>query len=246
MFRTFRVVVVALCSTTVLASAATAVALVRSTSPWIDRIARAWARSILWAAGVTVSIENEERFRTTDHCVIVANHYSYFDIPVLLASIPHPLRIFAKASLFKIPIFGWSIRAAGFIPIDRKNRRTALQSFDLATERIRKGNSILVFPEEGRTRHRELRPFQRGAFLLALRSELPILPIVIQGTRNVMKVGQRRITPGPVKVTVLEPIDTHGMRVRDNERVAAETRQKIRVVLFGDEAATDEVPDEEN
>lgn len=244
MFRTFRVVVLALFSTMVFAPAATVVALVRSTSLWIDRIARAWARSILWAAGVTISVENEERLRTTDHCVIVANHYSYFDIPVLLASVHHQLRIFAKASLFKIPIFGWSIRAAGFIPIDRKNRRTALQSFDLATDRIRKGNSILVFPEEGRTRHRELRPFQRGAFLLALRSELPILPIVIRGTRDVMKAGAKRIKPGHVTVTVLEPIDTHGMSVKDNERVAAETRQKIRVVLFGDEAVAETVPDE--
>ena len=73
----------------------------------------------------------------------------------------------AKKSLFSIPIFGWAIGRAGFIPIDRKNRRTAVKSFDLAVERIRKGNTIVIFPEEGRSRELAMRPFQRGAFLLA-------------------------------------------------------------------------------
>lgn len=244
MFRTAWVVVVAFFATLVFAPIATVAALVKSTSPMIDTVARRWARTILWGAGVTVTVVNRDRLETGERFVIVANHYSYFDIPVLFAAIPHPLRFFAKASLFKIPIFGWSIRAAGFIPIDRKNRRTALQSFDLASGRIRMGNTILVFPEEGRTRHRELRPFQRGAFLLALRSELPILPVVIEGTRRVMKTREIRVRPGPVTVTVLEKIDTRGISVKDNERVAAETRQKIRVVLFGDEAAQETVPDE--
>lgn len=244
MFRTIWVAFVGTIATLIYAPLATIIALVKSTSPLVDVVARRWARSFLWAAGIKVEVENYDRLTTGERFVIVANHYSYFDIPVLLGTIPHPLRFFAKASLFKIPIFGWSIRAAGFIPIDRKNRRTALQSFDLASERIRKGNTILVFPEEGRTRHRELRPFQRGAFLLALRSELPILPIAVRGTRHVMKVDSFRVRPGVVTITVLDPIDTRGISVKDNERVAAETRQKIRVILFGDEAALETVPDE--
>src|SRR4029078_4489492 len=108
----------------------------------------------------------------------------------------------AKASLFKIPIFGWAIARAGFIPIDRKNRRTAVKSFDLAGERIRRGNTIVIFPEEGRSRERQMRPFQRGAFLLALKSELPIVPLAVDGTYDVMRAGALRVKPGRVTITL--------------------------------------------
>src|SRR5207244_8286921 len=110
-------------------------------------------------------------------------------IPCIFAAVPQPIRFMAKVSLFKIPIFGWAIGRAGFIPIDRKNRRTAVKSFDLAAERIRRGNTIVIFPEEGRSREIAMRPFQRGGFLLALRSELPILPIAIDGTSDASRAG---------------------------------------------------------
>src|SRR6266567_1921050 len=77
-------------------------------------------------------------------------------------------------------------------PIDRKNRRTAVKSFDMAAERIRRGNTIVIFPEEGRSRNREMRPFQRGAFLLAIKSQVPVVPIAIDGTYDVYRVGAKR------------------------------------------------------
>jgi len=137
----------------------------------------------------------------------------------------------AKVSLFKIPIFGWAIGRAGFIPIDRKNRRTAVKSFDLAVERIRKGNTVVVFPEEGRSRERPMRPFQRGGFLLALRSELPILPIAIDGTYDVFRAGAWKIKPGPVTIRVGTPIPTAGLTVRDKDRLLNESRAQIESML---------------
>ena len=174
-----------------------------------------------------------ERIDATKRYILVANHHSYFDIPCIFAAIPQPIRFMAKASLFKIPIFGWAIARAGFIPIDRKNRRTAVKSFDMAAERIRKGNTVVVFPEEGRSRERAMRPFQRGGFLLALRSELPILPIAILGTYEVFRVGTWRITPGPVTIKVGEPIATAGLTVRDKDRLLNESREQIEAMLVG-------------
>ena len=185
------------------------IAAVRSTSPLIDRIIRVWARTLVRAAGIDLHAENLERLDPQQRYILVANHYSYFDIPCILAAIPQPIRFMAKVSLFKIPIFGWALGRAGFIPIDRKNRRTAVKSFDLAADRIRKGNTIVIFPEEGRSREREMRPFQRGAFLLAMKSQMPIVPIAHR--RDVRRLPRRRdwqITPGRVTVRVGTPIAT--------------------------------------
>src|SRR5687768_16281948 len=145
-------------------------ALVRSTAPAINWAIRVWARTLVRAAGIDLRVENGERVDPARRYIIVANHYSYHDIPCIIAAIPQPIRFMAKSSLFKIPIFGWALARTGFIPIDRKNRRTAVKSFDLAAERIRKGNTIVIFPEEGRTREKQMRPFQRGAFLLDRKS----------------------------------------------------------------------------
>jgi len=231
-FRTIWAVTVAILSTIPLASATMVVAIVRSTSPLIEKIIQLWAWTIVAAAGIDLRIENAEGIRPDQRYILVSNHSSYFDIPCVFLAIRQPIRFMAKISLFKIPIFGWAIGRAGFIPIDRKNRRTAVKSFDLAAKRIRKGNTIVVFPEEGRTRTGEMRPFQRGGFLLALKSELPILPIAIDGTYDVMPAGAWRVKPGRVTIRVGHVIPTAGLSLRDKERLAEMSRQQISKMLF--------------
>jgi 1-acyl-sn-glycerol-3-phosphate acyltransferase len=210
-----------------------AVALFSSSAGMIDRIIRWWARSIVRGAGIDLRGERVEALVGEQRFILVANHYSYFDIPCILAAIPQPIRFMAKVSLFKIPIFGWAIGRAGFIPIDRKNRRTAVKSFDAAGQRIRRGNTIVVFPEEGRTHERTLRPFQRGAFLLAIRSGLPIVPLAVDGTYDVLRVGAKRVTPGIVTIKVGTPIATEAISVREKEQLAGEARGQIEKMLFG-------------
>ncbi|MFZ2490400.1 MAG: lysophospholipid acyltransferase family protein [Thermoanaerobaculia bacterium] len=207
------------------------IALVRSTSPLIDVVIHFWARTLVAAAGIDLRRENLEQLDGDGRYVLVANHHSYFDIPCILAAVRQPVRFMAKASLFKIPIFGWALSQAGFIPIDRKDRRKAVKSFDLAAERIRKGNTIAVFPEEGRTATRELRPFQRGAFLLAIKSGLPVVPLAVAGTYDVFPVGAWRIRPGIVTVKGGEQIVTETMTVRDKERLAQESKSQIEGML---------------
>ena len=235
MLRTFWVALVAVVATIPLAGLTMLIAMLRSTSPWIERVIRLWARIMVRAAGIDLRTENMEAIRSDERYVLVANHYSYFDIPCIFAAVPQPIRFMAKASLFKIPIFGWAIGRAGFIPIDRKNRRTAVKSFDLAAERIRKGNTIVIFPEEGRSRERTMRPFQRGAFLLALKSEKTIVPMAIDGTYDVFPATRWHVTPGPVTIRTGTPIETAGLTLRDKDRLLEESRAQIQEMLFGGE-----------
>src|SRR3954468_15202432 len=236
MLRTIWTVLVAIAVSATAGSGVMLVSMVSSESPLIDSLNRWWARTILRAAGVDLHAEGMEKIDPKKRYVLVSNHYSYFDIPCILATVPQPIRFMAKASLFRIPIFGWALGRAGFIPIDRKNRRTAVKSFDLAAQRIRKGNTIVIFPEEGRSRSREMRPFQRGAFLLAIKAQMPMMPIAIDGTFDVFRVGAKRITPGKVTVKAGEMIDCAGTMLRDKERLATESRAQIEnlVGVFGE------------
>ena len=235
MLRTLWLAVVAVAVTIPLAGLTAIVAAIRSTTPMIEVLSRTWARALVAAAGIDLRVENVERLDPERRYILVANHYSYLDIPCLLAAIPQPIRFMAKASLFKIPIFGWSLSRAGFIPIDRKNRRTAVKSFDLAVDRIRKGNTIVIFPEEGRSRHREMKPFQRGAFLLAIRAQKTIVPIAIDSTFDVWPVGSFwNIRPGRVTLRVGTPIETAKLTVREKDRLLNEARDQIQGMLFPD------------
>ena len=234
MLRTLWAALVAVAVTIFFSLATLMLVLVRAREAAIAKIIRTWARSIVWAAGIDLHAENLELIDPARRYILIANHYSYFDIPCIFAAIPQPIRFMAKVSLFKIPIFGWALARSGFIPIDRKNRRTAVKSFDLAGERIRRGNTIVVFPEEGRSRERAMRPFQRGAFLLAIKSELPIVPVAIKGTYDVMRAGAMKIRSGPVTITLTPPIETAGVSVRDKEKLSQEARSRIERLLFGD------------
>ena len=242
MLRTVWVAFVALLVTLPCAMATMIVSLFHSSNRLIDGIIRFWARTIVRAAGITLRAENAELIDRDKRYILIANHYSYFDIPCIFAAIPQPIRFMAKVSLFKIPIFGWALAKSGFIPIDRKNRRTAVKSFDLAGERIRKGNTIVIFPEEGRTRERNMREFQRGAFLLAIKSGLPIVPMAIDGTYDVFPATRWSIRPGPVTLRITPPIETEGLSVRDKDALLTESRARIHKLLFGTEETTPPAP----
>ena len=237
MLRTIWAALVAFVVTIPSASTVLLIASIKSNAALIDSVIRLWARILIRAAGIDLRTEGVETIDPKQRYVLVGNHHSYYDIPCIFAAIPQPIRFMAKVSLFKIPIFGWSLARSGFIPIDRKNRRTAVKSFDLAVERIRKGNTVVVFPEEGRSRERTMRPFQRGGFLLALRSELPILPFAIDGTYDVYRAGAKWITAGPVTIRVGTPIPTAGLTVRDKDRLLEESRAQIEGLLSAGQPA---------
>ncbi len=202
----------------------------------IDSLIRWWARSIVRAAGIRLSLEGDTSLLRGDHkYVFVANHQSYLDVPCLLAALPIPIRFMAKKSLFQVPLFGWGLKAAGFIPIDRKNKRSAVQSLDLAAQRIRIGDSILVFPEEGRSHFGAMKPFQRGAFLLALKAELPVFPMAIIGMHEALPIGKFLIKPGPVRIQLGTPIPTAGLSVRSKTSLIESAHAQVGSMLYGSE-----------
>ncbi len=138
----------------------------------------------------------------------MANHLSNFDIPVLLAYLPVQFRWLAKAELFRIPIFGRGMRGCGYISIDRSNRKEAFKSLDTAAEIIRNGVSVVIFPEGTRSREFKVNNFKKGGFVLAVDSQVPVIPIFISGTWQIMSKNGLRIKPGEVVLEIMEPVET--------------------------------------
>lgn len=194
---------------------------------WVFRCARWWSRGLLWASGVRLRVEREPGAVAASPHVFLANHQSLFDIPVLLATLPGQTRFLAKDNLFRIPVFGWALRAGGFVPIDRQNRSQARRAFAAALERAAAGASLLIFPEETRSRDGALLPFQRGGFLLAIKQRLPIVPVGIRGTLGVQVRGELWIRPGRVEVRYGAPIDVSGYEVSRKDELMAATRRRV-------------------
>lgn len=190
-------------------------------------IMRFWSRTVLFLAGVRVTVEREAELDPGDRFVFMANHQSLFDIPVLLSTVPGQTRMLAKRSLFQIPLFGWALWAAGFISIDRKDRARARQGFNRAVERLRGGVSALLFPEGTRSLDGKLLPFKRGGFLLAMKSGLPIVPVGIEGTLAVQPKRRIKVRPGPVTIRFGRPLETSGLAISERGGIEADVRRRI-------------------
>ncbi|GAB6904953.1 1-acyl-sn-glycerol-3-phosphate acyltransferase [Desulfosarcina cetonica] len=171
-------------------------------------LARVWANSILWISRVKITVVGAEKLDASRSYIYMPNHQSNADIPLLLGRLPVQFRWLAKAELFKIPIFGRAMRGVGYISIDRSNRKSAFESLTRAAETIRNGTSVLIFPEGTRSPDGQLLPFKKGGFVLAVDSGVPIVPIVIHGTRDIVPKGHFMIRPTPVRMTILDPIPT--------------------------------------
>jgi 1-acyl-sn-glycerol-3-phosphate acyltransferase len=188
--------------------------------------ARLWSRLLLLCSGVWVTKEQLSPLSRDQVYVFVSNHQSLFDIPVLLATLPVPARFLAKRELFAIPVFGWSLRIGGFIPVERGGR-SAGDSFRAATERLRHGGSVLLFPEETRSPDGRLLPFKRGGFLLAQKAALPMVPVGISGTLAVRPRSSYRIHPGRVRVRYGEPLPPVGAGRGEQTQSLALARRRI-------------------
>jgi 1-acyl-sn-glycerol-3-phosphate acyltransferase len=196
---------------------------------WAVRVSHLWGRVCLRLAGVPVSVEGLEHIAEGERYVIMANHESGLDIPALLTALPPSLevRFLAKKSLFSIPFLGWAMRSAGYVPVDREDRKTASAMLTQTMGEIRNGASPLVFPEETWTLDGRLLPFQRGAFLVALKTGLPILPVGLEGPFVILPPDQGIFRPGPVTVRIGRPIPTEGLGVSEREELTRRARREI-------------------
>ena len=180
-----------------------------------------WAKSLTLAGGVRTRIHGPDHIQKDAACVYVANHVSWYDVFVLASVLPR-WSFVAKAELRKIPIFGRGAEAVGTIFVERQNRRAAVQMYDLAALRIREGASVVVYAEGTRGDSYALRPFKKGPFVLAIQAGVPIIPVLIMGTREVMPRGQWLVNPGVVNLHFLDPIPTQGLTFADREQLVAQ------------------------
>ncbi len=182
-------------------------------------LARLWCKTILAVAGIKVKIKGLENIDPRGPYIFMANHQSNFDIPVLLGCLPVQFRWLAKAELFKIPIFGPSMEGAGYISIDRSNRRAAFKSLAKAADTIRRGTSVMIFPEGTRSSDGRLQPFKKGGFVLAVDARVPVVPVVIKGTYEIMPRQRLLIRPRPVTIIIEKPIDTTSYTRRTKDKL---------------------------
>jgi 1-acyl-sn-glycerol-3-phosphate acyltransferase len=172
------------------------------------KVARIWAKCILAASNIKVTVKGLSNLNRTGFYIYMPNHVSNFDIPVLHAYLPVQFRWLAKAELFKIPIFGYAMKRAGHISIDRFDRKSAIQSLNKASEIIRNGTSVIIFPEGTRSQNQNIQSFKKGGFVLAVDSGVPIIPVIIHGTWSIMQKKQILVKPGNVVLEIKKPINT--------------------------------------
>jgi len=195
-------------------------------------VARGWARCLLWVSGVKVSIEGLEKIAPDGSYVFASNHLSYMDTPAVLANIPVQFRFLAKSGLFQIPLLGTHLARAGHIPVPRDDARGAVKTVTTAAQVIREhGISLLIFPEGGRSHTGELAAFKEGAAYIAIRAGVPLVPIALKGTREVLPFGSGTVRSGRVTMRIGEPIPTGETQLRDRARITAELRERIVSLL---------------
>jgi 1-acyl-sn-glycerol-3-phosphate acyltransferase len=219
------------------------------------RIARRWAKACVFFSGAKlqiVGLENIDSYLRAhpkkshmvsaegnriegESAVFAANHTSYMDTPVIFASLPFQFRILDKKELWTLPFIGWYLNRSGQIPIDTANPRSTLSSFAAGVRTLRTGLSVFVFPEGGRTTTGELQPFLNGAAYLAIRAQVPLVPIALAGVYDLLPMGAAEFYPDPagtpIRLIFGAPIPTSGRTLRESEALTEELRLSIAALI---------------
>ncbi len=195
----------------------------------VERQQARWAQAQLQAVRAQVHVSGAGHVQPRRPYVIIANHVSNFDPLVLFASVPTGMTYVAKMELLRVPVFGAIIRRTGAVFVDRGDTHKAVAAMQVAADRVRAGQSVLVFAEGTRSRDRQLQPFKKGGFLLAQQAGVDILPVVLRGTADLLPYGARvPKSNGRVHVTILPPIPTAGT---DRDALMATVHAQMADVL---------------
>ncbi len=194
-------------------------------------VARAWARMLLWSAGARVKVVGLERIDPHASYVVCPNHVSYMDTPVLLTHIPVNFRFLAKKELFAIPFLGGHLKRAGNISVPLEDPRAALKVLTAAGKAMKEsGQSMLVFPEGGRSESGELETFKDGAAYLAIKGGVPVVPVAIVGIRNILPMHSHHVRPGDVTLRIGHPIPTEHLKPSDRTELTEQLFREIRAM----------------
>lgn len=194
----------------------------------VTKVAQTWAHRVNALCGVEVAFEAEAPLDAPSY-LVMSNHSSHFDVLAIFDVLKIDMRPVAKRELAKIPVFGWVLKAGAAVMIDRGDKEKAKASIDRAAETIRGGRSVLMFPEGTRTETEHVQDLKKGPFYLAVASRVPILPVAVIGTPQVLRPHDWRINPGKVSVRVGTPIETAG---RGEDGAAREAlREEVAAAL---------------
>ncbi len=200
------------------------------------RIARIWARGCVKISGARLIVQGSENLSKHPVAVYAANHTSYMDTPVIFSALPFQFRILAKKELWTMPFIGWHLNRSGQIPVDTVSPNSTISSLGAAVRALRAGMPLFVFPEGARTPDGTTQPFLAGAAFLAIRAQVPLVPIALRGVYDLLPIHTRHFYPGEITLTVGEPIPTAGMTLRQVEELNTQLRvtiERMRAERFG-------------
>jgi 1-acyl-sn-glycerol-3-phosphate acyltransferase len=197
-------------------------------------ISRFWGLTVLWLVTRRALVRGLDKVNAENGAILMANHTSHLDPPLIIAINKIPIRFLTKKILFYFPFFGWALWMTGHIPINRSDRSSAFSSLDRAAELISTGRLVAIFPEGTRSDTKELHPFKKGGFVLAVKGKIPIIPVGIAGTQEAMPKGWCWMKRGSVRVVFGEPIDTSGYTLETKEELME--RVRTRMLEHRDEA----------
>jgi len=225
--RTLTTAIVGVLATGLGGLAIIAVAAVRPTAPTIDRILRIWARTILLAAGVRIEVRGIEKIEKNQAYVVIANHRSVFDLVCPYVALPMPIRFLAKRELLSMPLFGSILRSLGTVPVDRAAVDHASINIESANV-LRSGYSLVVFAEGTRVESSDAKPFKKGGFIIARQDNIPILPVTMIGTGNIVPPHGKIVHKADVTVIIGDPIPMSSPVARDLNDLVSYTQQVVR------------------
>jgi 1-acyl-sn-glycerol-3-phosphate acyltransferase len=216
-----------LLSTAVLGALGILFVLLLRSERMFERIERLWVEIVLKASRVRVHVEGKENLVEGNAYIFISNHLSYYDIPVLVHSVPGSLKILTKKELFRVPIFGTAIKLGGHIRVDRFNRREAIKSVESARSVIARGKSVLVFAEGTRSVDGNIGSFKKGGIMLALKTGAPIVPVTIFGSNTILGKDSWRLHPGTVRVQLSPPFNSDNYDISERDDLLRRIRETI-------------------
>ena len=197
-------------------------------------IARTWARFLLLLTLSPVTVEGLEKLQPLRRpasrrplAVYASNHLSYYDTPMLFAKLPFQFRILAKASLWKLPFIGWYLNRSGQVPIDQSSARAGVTSLARGVKTLESGLPLMLFPEGGRSATGELKSMVAGAAWMAIKAQVPLVPITLIGTYELLPIHTYAMRPRPLKLIIGDPLPTTGLSTRDAEALTTRLRSVI-------------------
>lgn len=189
--------------------------------------AKIWGKLCLLINGVHLKIEGLDHLHKDGPYIFMSNHQGSYDIFSILGYLPFQFKWLAKKELFAIPVLGWGMTAVGYISIDRAGTRETVEAMNKAARKIRQGMSMVIFPEGSRSPDGSIQPFKKGGFTLAIKSKVPIVPVAIAGSREIIPKDQWTVSPGDIRIQIGQPIETEHCSMKDRNSLMERVREAI-------------------